>query len=217
MVFDMLWTSTLETLYMVLFSTVFAVILGFPLGVFLVITKEDHLWEHAHLNQVLGAIVNILRSFPFVILMIILFPLSRVITGTTIGSTAAIVPLSIGAAPFVARMVEGCLSEVDNGLIEASQSMGASNWTIISKVMIQEAAASLINGITITVISLIGYSSMAGAIGAGGLGDLAIRYGYQRFQVDIMCYAIVIILVLVQATQMFGNLLVKLKNKKLGQ
>lgn len=217
MVFEMLWISTLETLYMVIFSTLFAVILGFPFGILLVITKENHLWEHTGLNQTLEAIVNVLRSFPFIILMIILFPLSRMITGTTIGSTAAIVPLSIGAAPFVARIIEGCLSEVDDGLIEASQSMGASNWTIISKVMIPEAIASLINGITITVISLIGYSSMAGAIGAGGLGDLAIRYGYQRFQIDIMCYAIIVILLIVQATQMFGNLLIKLKNQKLGQ
>lgn len=134
--------------------------------------------------------------FPFIILMIVLFPLSRVITGTTIGSTAAIVPLAIGTAPFVARMIESSLSEVDSGLIEASESMGASNWTIISRVMIPEAASSLINGITITIISLIGYSSMAGAIGAGGLGDLAIRYGYQRFQVDIMCYAIIILYLL---------------------
>lgn len=214
---SMLWESSLETLYMVFFSTVFAVILGFPLGVLLTITKEHGLWEQKSFHRILDTIINVLRSFPFIILMIILFPLSRIITGTTIGSTAAIVPLAIGAAPFVARMIEGALLEVDHGLIEASQSMGASNWTIISKVMVPEATNSIINGITITIISLIGYSSMAGAIGAGGLGDLAIRYGYQRFQVDIMCYAIIVILIIVQLTQMLGNLYIQIRKKKLGQ
>lgn len=216
MLFNMLWTSTLETLYMVFFSTVFALLLGFPFGILLVITKENGLWEHPKFHQVLETSINILRSFPFIILMIVLFPLSRVITGTTIGSTAAIVPLAIGTAPFVARMIEGALLEVDLGLIEASESMGASNWTIIRKVMIPEATSSLINGITITIISLIGYSSMAGAIGAGGLGDLAIRYGYQRFQIDVMCYAIVILLVIVQATQWIGNWFINQRKKKLG-
>lgn len=216
MLFNMLWTSTLETLYMVFFSTVFALLLGFPFGILLVITKENGLWEHPKFHQVLETSINILRSFPFIILMIVLFPLSRVITGTTIGSTAAIVPLAIGTAPFVARMIEGALLEVDLGLIEASESMGASNWTIIRKVMIPEATSSLINGITITIISLIGYSSMAGAIGAGGLGDLAIRYGYQRFQIDLMCYAIVILLIIVQATQWIGNWFILKRKKKLG-
>lgn len=216
MLFNMLWTSSLETLYMVFFSTVFALLLGFPFGILLVITKENGLWEHLKFHQVLETSINILRSFPFIILMIVLFPLSRVITGTTIGSTAAIVPLAIGTAPFVARMIEGALLEVDSGLIEASESMGASNWTIIRKVMIPEATSSLINGITITIISLIGYSSMAGAIGAGGLGDLAIRYGYQRFQIDLMCYAIVILLVIVQATQWIGNWFILKRKKKLG-
>lgn len=216
MLFNMLWTSSLETLYMVFFSTVFALLLGFPFGILLVITKENGLWEHLKFHQVLETSINILRSFPFIILMIVLFPLSRVITGTTIGSTAAIVPLAIGTAPFVARMIEGALLEVDLGLIEASESMGASNWTIIRKVMIPEATSSLINGITITIISLIGYSSMAGAIGAGGLGDLAIRYGYQRFQIDLMCYAIVILLIIVQATQWIGNWFINQRKKKLG-
>lgn len=216
MLFNMLWTSSLETLYMVFFSTVFALLLGFPFGILLVITKENGLWEHPKFHQVLETSINILRSFPFIILMIVLFPLSRVITGTTIGSTAAIVPLAIGTAPFVARMIEGALLEVDLGLIEASESMGASNWTIIRKVMIPEATSSLINGITITIISLIGYSSMAGAIGAGGLGDLAIRYGYQRFQIDLMCYAIVILLIIVQATQWIGNWFINQRKKKLG-
>ena len=217
MVFNMLWIATLETLYMVFFSTVFALILGFPFGILLIITKENGLWPHPKFHQILETIINVLRSFPFIILMIVLFPLSRVITGSTIGSTAAIVPLAIGTAPFVARMIEGALLEVDSGLIEASESMGASNWKIIYKVMIPEATSSLINGITITIISLIGYSSMAGAIGAGGLGDLAIRYGYQRFQVDVMCYAIIVLLVIVQLTQWFGNFLIYCRKKKMEQ
>lgn len=140
--------------------------------------------------------------------MILLFPLSRIIVGTTIGSTAAIVPLSISAAPFVARMIEGALNEVDKGLIEASSSMGANNWTIILKVMIPETMPHIIHGITVTVISLIGFSAMAGTIGAGGLGDLAIRFGYQRFKTDIMVYAVIVIIIVVQILQSLGNYLV---------
>ena len=140
--------------------------------------------------------------------MILLFPLSRIIVGTTIGSTAAIVPLSISAAPFVARMIEGALNEVDKGLIEASSSMGANNWTIIFKVMIPETMPHIIHGITVTVISLIGFSAMAGTIGAGGLGDLVIRFGYQRFKTDIMVYAVIVIIIVVQILQSLGNYLV---------
>lgn len=165
--------------------------------------------EKTKLNQFLEIIINTLRSFPFIILMICLFPLSRIIVGTTIGSTAAIVPLSISAAPFVARMVEGALNEIDKGLIEAASSMGASNRTIIFKVMIPETLPHIIHGITVTVISLIGFSAMAGSIGAGGLGDLAIRFGYQRFKTDIMLYSVVVIIILVQILQSFGNYLAK--------
>lgn len=186
MVFNMILTSTLETMYMVFFSTLFSLLMGFPVGVLLVITKPGNILEKPKLNQALEIIINALRSFPFIILMICLFPLSRIIVGTTIGSTAAIVPLSISAAPFVARMVEGALNEIDKGLIEAASSMGASNKTIIFNVMIPETLPHLIHGITVTVISLIGFSAMAGSIGAGGLGDLAIRFGYQRFKTDIM-------------------------------
>ena len=205
MVFNMIWTSTLETMYMVFFSTVFSLLLGFPIGILLVITKEGNIMEKPKLNQFLEIIINTLRSFPFIILMICLFPLSRIIVGTTIGSTAAIVPLSISAAPFVARMVEGALNEIDKGLIEAASSMGASNRTIIFKVMIPETLPHIIHGITVTVISLIGFSAMAGSIGAGGLGDLAIRFGYQRFKTDIMLYSVVVIIILVQILQSFGN------------
>ena len=209
MVFNMIWTSTLETMYMVFFSTIFSLLLGFPIGILLVITKEGNIMEKAKLNQFLEIIINTLRSFPFIILMICLFPLSRIIVGTTIGSTAAIVPLSISAAPFVARMVEGALNEIDKGLIEAASSMGASNRTIIFKVMIPETRPHIIHGITVTVISLIGFSAMAGSIGAGGLGDLAIRFGYQRFKTDIMLYSVVVIIILVQILQSFGNYLAK--------
>lgn len=213
MVFNMIFNSTLETLYMVIFSAIFSLVIGFPIGILLVITKEGNIWEKRKLNQILEFIINTLRSFPFIILMICLFPLSRVIVGTTIGVNAAIVPLSISAAPFVARIVEGALNEIDKGLIEASSSMGANNLTIIFKVMIPETLPHLIHGITVTIISLIGYSAMAGTIGAGGLGDLAIRFGYQRFKVDIMIYAVIVIIILVQLIQSLGNYLVA-KTKK---
>lgn len=208
MVFSMILESTLETLYMVFFSTLFSLIIGFPVGILLVITREGNIWEKSKLNRVLEVVINTLRSFPFIILMILLFPLSRLIVGTTIGSTAAIVPLSISAAPFVARMIEGAINEVDKGLIEASSSMGADNWTIIFKVMIPETLPHIIHGITVTVVSLIGFSAMAGTIGAGGLGDLAIRFGYQRFKTDIMIYAVIVIIILVQLLQSLGNYLV---------
>lgn len=208
MVFSMIWTSTLETLYMVFFSTLFSLLIGFPIGILLTVTKEGNILERPKLNKVLDFIINTLRSFPFIILMILLFPLSRIIVGTSIGSTAAIVPLSISAAPFVARMIEGALNEVDKGLIEASSSMGANNWTIIFKVMIPETMPHIIHGITVTVISLIGFSAMAGTIGAGGLGDLAIRFGYQRFKTDIMVYAVIVIIIVVQILQSLGNYLV---------
>lgn len=209
MVFNMILTSTLETMYMVFFSTLFSLLMGFPVGVLLVITKPGNILEKPKLNQALEIIINALRSFPFIILMICLFPLSRIIVGTTIGSTAAIVPLSISAAPFVARMVEGALNEIDKGLIEAASSMGASNKTIIFNVMIPETLPHLIHGITVTVISLIGFSAMAGSIGAGGLGDLAIRFGYQRFKTDIMFYSVIVIIILVQILQSLGNYLAK--------
>ena len=208
MVFNMIWTSTLETLYMVFFSTLFSLVIGFPIGILLTVTKDGNILKRPKLNKILDFVINTLRSFPFIILMILLFPLSRIIVGTTIGSTAAIVPLSISAAPFVARMIEGALNEVDKGLIEASSSMGADNWTIIFKVMIPETMPHIIHGITVTVVSLIGFSAMAGTIGAGGLGDLAIRFGYQRFKTDIMIYAVLVIIVVVQLLQSLGNYLV---------
>ncbi|MGB6127752.1 MAG: methionine ABC transporter permease [Psychrilyobacter sp.] len=197
-----------ETIYMVLFSAIFSLLIGIPIGILLYITKPGNILPMNKLNKILDLIINIGRSFPFIILMILVLPISRFIVGTTIGSTASIVPLSISAAPFVARIIEGAVSEVDRGIIEASISLGASKFEIITKVLIPEALPSLIHGITLTIINLIGYSAMAGAIGGGGLGDVAIRYGYQRFQVDIMIISVISIIILVQIVQFTGNTIV---------
>jgi D-methionine transport system permease protein len=193
---------------MVFFSTLFSLLLGLPLGILLSVTSEEQqggIIPHPVLNNVLGRIVNVLRSFPFIILMILLFPLSRLLIGTSIGTAATIVPLSIAAAPFVARVIESALKEVDPGVVQAARAMGSTNWQIVRKVLLPEAMPSLVSGITLTIINLIGYSAMAGAIGGGGLGDLAIRYGYQRFRGDIMFVSVVVILVLVEIIQVVGN------------
>lgn len=197
--------STGQTLLMVLFSTIFSLILGFPVGVLLCITNKNGIMPKPVSNQVLSRIVNVLRSFPFIILMIVLFPLSRIIVGTSIGTAATIVPLSIAAAPFVARIIESALNEVNPELIQAARAMGSTNMQIIVKVLIPEALPSLVDGITLTIINLIGYSAMAGAVGGGGLGDLAIRYGYQRFRTEIMFAAVVVILILVEIIQHIGT------------
>ena len=197
--------STLQTLEMVLFSTVFSMVMGFPLGVLLYSTNPMGITPRPVLNQILSRIVNILRSFPFIILMILLFPLSRLILGTSIGTTATIIPLSIAAAPFVARLVETALLEVDPGMIQAARAMGSTNSQIIVKVLIPESMPSLVSGITLTIINLIGYSAMAGTIGGGGLGDLAIRYGYQRFRPDVMAASVVVIIVMVELIQFVGT------------
>lgn len=206
--------SLLETLYMVLFSTFFSAVLGFPLGILLVITEKGNIWRKPLLNKALNSIINVLRSFPFIILMIVIFPLSRLIVGQSIGTTATIVPLSIAAAPFVARIIESSLKEVDKGVIELSLSMGATVPDIVFKVLIPEAMPSLILGITITIINLIGYSAMAGAIGGGGLGNLAIRFGLYGFKRDIMIGSILVIIILVQGIQFLGNRLSARINKK---
>jgi D-methionine transport system permease protein len=200
--------STVQTLNMVFFSTLFSLLLGLPLGILLSITSDEQqggIIPHPVLNNVLGRVVNVLRSFPFIILMILLFPLSRLLIGTSIGTAATIVPLSIAAAPFVARVIESALKEVDPGVVQAARAMGSTNWQIVRKVLLPEAMPSLVSGITLTIINLIGYSAMAGAIGGGGLGDLAIRYGYQRFRGDIMFVSVVVILVLVEIIQVIGN------------
>ena len=197
--------STLQTLEMVLFSTLFSMVIGFPLGVLLYSTNSMGITPRPILNQVLSRIVNVLRSFPFIILMILLFPLSRLILGTSIGTTATIIPLSIAAAPFVARLVETALLEVDPGMIQAARAMGSTNSQIIYKVLIPESMPALVSGITLTIINLIGYSAMAGTIGGGGLGDLAIRYGYQRFRPAVMAASVVVIIVMVEVIQFIGT------------
>lgn len=198
--------ATGQTLIMVVFSTVFSLILGFPLGILLCVTDPSTgITPRPVLNQVLTRIVNVFRSFPFIILMIILFPLSRIILHTAIGTKATIIPLSIAAAPFVARVIESALNEVDPGVTQAARSMGSTNWQIITKVLVPEALPAIVSGITLTIINLIGYSAMAGAIGGGGLGDLAIRYGYQRFRVNILIIAVIVIIVMVELIQFIGS------------
>ena len=208
MIFKLVAESTLQTIEMVFESTVVYLIMGLPLGVLLHVTdKEDQggIIPKPVLNEILSRIVNILRSFPFLILMIILMPVARFILGTTIGTRASVVSLSIAAAPFVARVIETSLKEVDPGVIQAAKAMGSTNWQIIVKVMLPEALPSLVSGVTLTIINLIGYSAMAGTIGGGGLGDLAIRYGYQRFRSDVMLAAVIVIIVLVELVQFVGN------------
>ena len=194
-----------ETLYMVGLSLVLSELIGIPLGITLVITRPNHLWPCRLLNQLLGTIVNIGRSIPFIILLVAIIPFTRRIVGTSIGTAAAMVPLTVAAIPFVARLVESSLLEVDDGVIEAAQAMGASKWQIIWKVLLPEALPSLMLGATITAINLIGYSAMAGAVGGGGLGDLAVRYGYHRFRADIMLATVLVLVVLVQVLQAVGN------------
>ncbi len=211
---DLLIPPFLETIYMVSVSTVFSLIIGFPLGILLVITEKDGLWEKILLNNILNTVINILRSIPFIILIILLFPLSSLIVGTKIGTTATIVPLSIAAAPFVARLMEGSFKEVDPGLIELGVSIGGNTYEIIKKVLIPEALPSIISGITLTIINLIGYSAMAGAVGGGGLGNLALQYGYYRYQTDVMILCVIVIVILVQMIQWLGNKLALRVNKK---
>jgi D-methionine transport system permease protein len=203
----LLLTGLGETLYMVVFSTLMALILGLPLGVALVVTEPGHLLPAPRLNRVLGVVVNITRSFPSIILIVILLPLSRMLVGTTLGATAAIVPLSIGSAPFLARIVETCLKEVDRGKIEAALAMGATPGEIIRKVLIPESMAPLVLGVTLAIITITGFTATAGAIGAGGLGSLAVRFGYQRYRTDVMLATIVVLVVMVQGIQWGGNVI----------
>ncbi len=204
-IFDIIIDPTLETLSMVSLSTFFSLLMGFPLGVILVLTDKGGISECHPVNWFIGSVVNICRSFPFIILMILVFPLSRFIVGTSIGTTATIVPLSISAAPFVARIIEGALKEVHPGVIEAARAMGSGKMEIILKVLIPEALPAIVNGVTLTIINLIGYSAMAGAIGGGGIGYLAIREGYYKFNMDILFIAVVVLLILVQGVQASGN------------
>lgn len=209
MTLSLLLNATFETVYMVILAGTIATLLGLPLGIILYSTRQGSFLEKVTLHRILDAIVNITRSIPFIILMIAVIPFTRFIVGTSIGTIAAIVPLSLCAIPFIARVIENALLEVNKGLIEAAISMGATHPQIIQKVLIPEALPGMINGLTLAAVSLIGYSAMAGAVGGGGLGDLAIRYGYHRFDTTMMLTTLVIMIILVQLIQWVGDTLAK--------
>jgi D-methionine transport system permease protein len=200
-----LWSATIESLYMVAISTVLTALLGLVVGVLLVLTDRGGLLAAPGLNAVLGVVVNVGRSLPFIILLVAIIPFTRFVVGTSIGTTAAIVPLTVAAIPFFARIVEAAIREVDPGVVDAALAMGATRWKIVVKVLLREARPGLVAGLTITVIALIGYSAMAGFVGGGGLGDLAIRFGYQRFETEVMIATVVLLIVLVQLVQMLGD------------
>jgi len=210
---DILLPALGQTIYMSLVATFLAVVIGFMLAVVLLLTSKGGLKENLPIYTMLDVVINTLRSFPFIILMIILFPLTKFLIGKSIGTTAAIIPLTIGAAPFIARLIESALKEVDIGVVEAAKSFGASDFQIIFKVMCVEALPSIISAITLTLITVIGFSAMAGAVGGGGLGDVAIKYGYYRFQTDTMVYTVLILIALVQIVQSFGDYLYKITKK----
>lgn len=201
----LLTQGTWDTLLMTIVSTFFAYVIGIPLGVLCVLTSPKGLMPHRIFNMVLGWIINIGRSIPFIILLVALIPFTRFIVGTSLGVPGAIVPLVISAAPFIARMVEQSIEEVDGGLVEAAQSFGANTWQIVYKVFLREALPSLVRGFAIVFITILGYSAMAGCVGAGGLGDIAIRYGYQRYQDDVMIATVIILIVIVQIVQSACN------------
>ena len=211
---EQLFDSLTDTLLMVGTASLVALLLGTALGVVLFATTERGLWRHPFANRALGALVNATRSTPFIILMVAIIPFTRLIAGTSIGTGAAIVPLAVAAVPFFARLVEAALREVDRGLIEAAQAMGATPRQILWKVLLPEALPSLLRGLTLTVISLIGYSAMAGAVGGGGLGDLGIRYGYQRFNPTVMLAVVAVLIILVQLVQSLGDLAARRLQKK---
>ncbi len=213
-VWAMLGRGVLESLYMTLVSTALAYLFGLPLGIAMVITDKDGIYPREKFNWVLGLIINLLRSIPFLILLVMVIPVTRAIVGTTIGSNATIVPLVIAAAPFIARLVESSLKEVSKGVIEAAQSMGASAMQIITKVLLPEARPSLIVGGAIAVTTILSYSAMAGFVAGGGLGDIAIRYGYHRYQTDIMLVTVALLVVIVQVLQEVGTKLARIGDKR---
>ncbi|MEQ8286864.1 methionine ABC transporter permease [Thalassospira sp.] len=206
--------ATWETLYMVGVSLFLATALGLPLGVLLATSGRGELLEAPLFQKVIGPIVNATRSVPFIILAVAIIPFTRLIVGTSIGTSAAIVPLTVAAIPFIARIIEGAIREVDSGLIEAAQAMGARPLQVVSKVLLPEALPGIIHGLTLTAVTLIGYSAMVGAVGAGGLGDLGIRYGYQRFRPDVMALVVITLIVVVQTVQMLGDRLARKADKR---
>lgn len=205
---DLLISALWETVLMTVASGVISLVAGLPLGLALVVTARGGIAENLWINRVLGAIVNAFRSIPFIILLVALIPLTRLIVGTALGTWAAIVPLAIAATPYYARIAEVSLREVDRGLIEAVRAMGGNRWTIIREVLVPEALPGIVSGFTVTLVTLIGASAMAGAIGAGGLGDLAIRYGYQRFETTVMIAVVIVLIILVCGIQWLGDQLV---------
>ena len=209
MMLELFATSLWETVIMVGASGILGALVGIPLGVFLRLTDKGGILQNAPANTVVGGIVNAVRSTPFIILLVAIIPFTRLVTGTSIGNWAAVVPLTLAAAPFIARLVETALREVDGGLVEAAQSMGATTGQIVWKVLLPEAMPGIVAGLTISFVSLTGYSAMAGAVGGGGLGDLGIRYGYQRFLPDVMLAVVVILIVFVQAIQSLGDWVVR--------
>lgn len=211
----MLIEGTMDTLYMTFVSTIFAYLFALPIGIALVVTKKDGLHPMGFINKFLDVVVNIGRSVPFLILLIAVIPLTKVIAGKSYGSTATIVPLVIASTPFIARLIESSLQEVDHGVIEAAQSMGASLSTIVFKVLIPEAKTSLIVGATIAIGTILSYSAMAGVVGGGGLGDIAIRYGYNRYQYDIMLMTVILLIILVQVLQMIGMKIASKTDKRI--
>ncbi len=213
---ELLWEGTVDTIYMTLVSTFFSYVFGMVMAMVLVITRSDGIRPQPVVFRVLDVLVNLTRSFPFLILMIAVIPFTRWVVGTTIGNNATVVPLVIAAAPFVARLIEQSLLEVDKGVIEAAQSMGASTWQILWKVYLPEARPSLINGSAIAATTILGYSAMSGAVGGGGLGKLAIMYGYNRYQTDIMFATVVLLIVIVQVLQSFGDWATRKSDKRNG-
>ncbi|MGG1638044.1 metal ABC transporter permease [Paenibacillus sp. FSL A5-0031] len=209
-----IWDATKDTLYMLTASLVFTIIFGLIMGVVLFLTSKRQLLQQPIVYGILSFIVNVLRSVPFVILMILIMPLTKIITGTTLGVEGSIPPLVVAATPFFARLVETSLREVDRGVIEAAQAMGASKWDIVRRVLLRESSPSLLAAVTITAVTLVSYTAMSGVIGGGGLGDLALRYGYQRFQTDVMLVTVALLIVLVQVLQTIGDSLVRRYSRK---
>ncbi len=213
-VIKMLGKGFVDTLYMTMVSSALAYLIGLPLGILMVVTDKEGIKPAVGFNMVLGVLINLIRSVPFLILLITVIPVTRVITGTSLGPTATIVPLVIGSAPFIARLVESSLKEVDKGVIEAAQSMGASPIKIIYKVLLPEAGPSLLIGAAIAVTTILSYSAMTGFVGGGGLGDIAIRYGYHRYQTDIMLITVILLVIIVQVLQEIGMRLAKISDKR---
>lgn len=206
--------ATWETIYMVAVSLSIATLFGLPLGVLLATSGRGELFEALWFQRVFGPLVNATRSVPFIILAVAIIPFTRFVVGTSIGTSAAIVPLTVAAIPFIARIIEGAMREVDGGLIEAAEAMGARPVQVVTKVLLPEALPGIIHGLTLTAVTLIGYSAMVGAVGAGGLGDLGIRYGYQRFRPDVMAAVVITLIVVVQAVQSFGDYLARKADKR---